>query len=61
MNTTAYDHAALAAAATPAGERIPGPPSSGLIVMWIAWLIAALALFGVGGPVFIGILQAVGA
>lgn len=57
MNTTRYDHAALAAASTPPGERIPGPPTGGYLVAWIAWLIAAAALIGIGGPVFFGILS----
>jgi hypothetical protein len=59
MNTTSYDHAALAAQATPPGERIPGPPSGGLIFLWIGWLLAAALMIGLGGAVFLGILETV--
>jgi hypothetical protein len=59
MNTTSYDTSAYAAAATPPGERIPGPPSGGLIFIWICWLLGAAVLAVIGGPVLMGILQAV--
>jgi len=59
MNTSSYDRAALASAATPPGQRIPGPPSGGYLVVLILWLLAAAALVAVGGPVLFGILQAV--
>jgi hypothetical protein len=61
MNTTSYDHAALAAAVTPPGERIPGPPSGGYLFVLICWLAAAAVLLGLGGMVFVGILQSVAA
>jgi hypothetical protein len=60
MNTTSYHHAALATAATPPGERIPGPPSGGYVFVLICWLLAAAVLLGLGGMVFAGILQSVG-
>jgi len=59
MNSNSYDTSAYAAAATPPGEHIPGPPSAGLIFIWICWLLAAAVLFGLGGLVFVGILQSV--
>ncbi len=59
MNTTNYDHAALAAASTPPGERIPGPPSGGLVFLWIVWILAAAVLFIEGGIIGLGILQSV--
>jgi hypothetical protein len=60
MNSTSYDNASYAAAATPPGERIPGPPSGGLIFLWIAWLVVAAVLVFEGGAIGLGILQAVG-
>jgi hypothetical protein len=60
MNTTSYDDAARAAAATPPGERIPGPPSGGLIFLWIGWLAVAAILVFEGGEIGLGILRAVG-
>ena len=38
MNTTPYERAAKTQAATPAGQRIAGPPHGGLIFLWIAWI-----------------------
>lgn len=61
MNTTNYDNSVYAAAATPPGERIPGPPSAGLIFLWIAWIIAAAVLIGEGAVIGMGILQGVSA
>jgi hypothetical protein len=61
MNANSYDTGARAAAATPPGEHIPGPPSGGLIFLWIAWLIVAAMLVFEGGAIFVGILQGVSA
>jgi hypothetical protein len=59
MNTTAYGQTDYAAAATAPGERIPGPPSAGMIFVMICWLLAAGVLFVEGAIIFIGILKAV--
>ena len=59
MNTSQYDNSAYAAAATPPGERIAGPPSGGLVFLWIVWIIAAAALVFEGGVIFLGIVEGV--
>ena len=61
MNTSQYDSSAYAAAATPPGERIPGPPSGGLVFLWIVWAIAAAVLVFEGGAIGLGIIHGVAA
>lgn len=59
MNTSNYDEARRAAEATPPGEHIPGPPTGGLLFLWIGWLLAAALMIFLGGAVFVGILKGV--
>ena len=54
-----YDDVSRHEPYTAPGERIPGPPSGGLIFLWIGWLLAAGFMLLIGGPVLVGILQAV--
>ncbi len=61
MNNTSYERSARAAEATPPGEHIPGPPTGGLLVLWIGLLLAAALIIGLGGAIFLGILHDVAA
>jgi hypothetical protein len=54
-----YDEAAERAEHTRAGERIPGPPGPGLLVLWLGWMVVAAIMAMIGGAVFLGILEAV--
>jgi hypothetical protein len=57
-NILSYDQGVRAADPVAPGERIPGPPGPGLLVLWIGWIAIAVLLVGLGGAVFLGILQA---
>lgn len=63
--TATYDddvsrHEPYATSETAPGERIHGPPSGGLIFVWICWLAVAALMILLGGAVFLGIFQDIG-